>query len=88
MSFVNLRWVNVSYAYPVSEVNRSLVIEGYGHLSVSLGVKFGRQGFETGRESRRLDHSANPWALDDAFKHGRSFPHPEGGQASIVMCRS
>jgi len=88
VSFTNLRWMEVSPGYPVREVNRRLVIEGEGCCSVSLGMKFGSQCFETGLESRCFDLLANLWALNTVFKHGRSFPHPAGGRASIVMCRN
>src|SRR5689334_1792150 len=75
VSFTNLRWMKVSPGYPVREVNRRLVIEGEGRCSVSLGMKFGSQCFETGLESRPFNRLANLWVLNTVFKHGRSFPH-------------
>jgi hypothetical protein len=86
VSFTNLRRMKVSPGYPVREVNRRLVIEGEGRCSVSLGMKLGRQSFETGLESRRFDLLASLGVSNTVFKHGRSFRHPVGGQ-SILMCR-
>ena len=69
-------------------MSRPLCIEGHGRFGIATGVKRSRQGFEDGLEPRRHDLLANPRVFDDVFKHGRSFPHQEGGLASIVMCRN